>query len=602
MISWLKLVKSAHFYRRKRSLPKKAMADTFRAMREAVNAPSKNLFFHLKESHDGATWSAICFFFDREPRFLEVPQGRHQERVCGFVLLVEYAGYAVLFKAGLDLPASFRTEYFRKVGADRVDRAVARADATFELIRLRGMTVSKHTLRSKTLEADNLEVVLGPSARYVSSGYRVRRGADHYGATPSTGLISTRSDRVGHGELIAWAKAVIELLDDQNAVISQFMNAFARPIDLASLPPQTLPTYVAIDVSALAEELFDEAPEVQLVRLSSGAFRALLKAEVEAVLSNLGQELRIRKIRKELQVVTAGGIEVATLEIGTTRISLRRLTLPALDDIYIESTNPAEQDSSRVLLRRYINRHEHFTVLFTDLSTVYIEGVLYRDDAIADGGQRFLRYVIADRRLNGAIDEKGTFSAAHQTFDANTVFRAIVDEIAREDDVLICDDLGDEWADFIGINGTSRPKTISFYHAKHHDLSLGAGPLHILVSQAIKNLGRLNLVAGDVARKLAKWNSDYENDGVRTQIHRTVRDHANGLADAISEATLSPDTIRRVFIVTSSLSRQQLADEFTSIQGGARPSVYFVQLYWLLTSYFSACTEFGAHPYVICRD
>ena len=35
----------------------------------------------------------------------------------------------------------------------------------------------------------------------------------------------------------------------------------------------------------------------------------------------------------------------------------------------------------------------------------------------------------------------------------------------------MCDDLGDEWADFIGINGSHQPKTISFYHAKYGDPS-----------------------------------------------------------------------------------------------------------------------------------
>jgi len=27
-----------------------------------------------------------------------------------------------------------------------------------------------------------------------------------------------------------------------------------------------------------------------------------------------------------------------------------------------------------------------------------------------------------------------------------------------------------------------------------------------------------------------------------------------------------------------------------------------VQLYWLLTSYFSACIEVGAYPYVVCQE
>jgi hypothetical protein len=60
--------------------------------------------------------------------------------------------------------------------------------------------------------------------------------------------------------------------------------------------------------------------------------------------------------------------------------------------------------------------------------------------------------------------------------------------------------------------------------------------------------------------------------------------------------------IRRVFIVTSLLSRRQVEERFIAIRGGEAPTPHFVQLYWLLMSYFSACTEVGAYPYVVCQE
>lgn len=67
-------------------------------------------------------------------------------------------------------------------------------------------------------------------------------------------------------------------------------------------------------------------------------------------------------------------------------------------------------------------------------------------------------------------------------------------------------------------------------------------------------------------------------------------------------ALSSPDTIRRVFIVTSSLSRRQVEERFVMIRAGEPPRPHFVQLYWLLMSYFSACAEVGAYPYVVCQE
>ena len=74
------------------------------------------------------------------------------------------------------------------------------------------------------------------------------------------------------------------------------------------------------------------------------------------------------------------------------------------------------------------------------------------------------------------------------------------------------------------------------------------------------------------------------------------------MEQALNAAVASPDTIRRVFIVTSSLSLESLRETFTNITTGTAARPHFVQLYWLLMSYFSACTEVGAYPYVICRE
>lgn len=168
--------------------------------------------------------------------------------------------------------------------------------------------------------------------------------------------------------------------------------------------------------------------------------------------------------------------------------------------------------------------------MFNNVAIAYLDGALYRDDSIADG-QQFLSYIRTDPRLNAATSEKGTFSLDHRAFDMDSVFRIIVDAIADRDELLICDDLGDEWADFIGIDGSSQPRTISFYHAKHHAVTLGASALHIVVSQAIKNLGRVNLSPEELGPKLPKWEAVYTNEGAETLIRRVLRGDAATITD-----------------------------------------------------------------------
>jgi len=95
--------------------------------------------------------------------------------------------------------------------------------------------------------------------------------------------------------------------------------------------------------------------------------------------------------------------------------------------------------------------------------------------------------------VTDTTSEKGRFARAQTEFEEGSAFRVVVDHIAHDVDVLLCDDLGDEWADFIAVNTESNPPTISFYHAKHGEVSLSASAFHDSVGQAIKNLGRMAL-------------------------------------------------------------------------------------------------------------
>ncbi len=94
-----------------------------------------------------------------------------------------------------------------------------------------------------------------------------------------------------------------------------------------------------------------------------------------------------------------------------------------------------------------------------------------------------------------------------------------------------------------------------------------------------------------LASKLGFWGSAYNAPNQRTQIQRTIRSNATDLGGALRRARTAPDARRRAVIVTSSLSKQAVADAFAAIQNGQRPAPSFVQLYWLLQSFFSACTE-----------
>ncbi len=289
--------------------------------------------------------------------------------------------------------------------------------------------------------------------------------------------------------------------------------------------------------------------------------------------------------------------------MGKTRISLPGFTVPSIAGIFVEGVAlPAGTDSDRRPLARYLDHENLFTVLFSDLALAYIDGSLYRDEALLAGGSNFLRHLQVEPSLAQATSEKGAFANGQEVFGDASVFRAIVDHIARDSDVLLCDDLGDEWAHFIGISAFTHPAVVSFYHAKHGARSLSAAAFHDSVGQAIKNLGRMALSSEAMPAKYTFWEATYRGAGVVTAIPRMIRGGGRSeIEHKVQEIRGAPDLLKQVFIVTSSLSRAQVEASFIAIAAGQPPSAHFVQLYWLLLSYFSACTEIGVIGYVVCQ-
>jgi hypothetical protein len=606
MIEHLYVSRAAYFYGRKRRLSNAAIDRLFRMLRSNAVAPSKNLFSAHRVELEHSTYSAICLSFERSPAFL-TSEARAVERVFGFLMIVERGNLIAVLKAGLDLPSTFKSYYLDKIESDRVDRAIARHGAVFEKLRLKNMSTSKHALRSKTLEARNLEntVPTSGASHFVPRGYNVRRDDGNYSATPNTGRISIQADRAGFEEIVRWAGEVMDLLAAGAGETAAFIRNFARPMDLASIPDGVKPTYLAVDVPGLDDLLSgEEGRKIRLVLEDRGAFVEMNEAAIGPLREDLDRTFAVVAEQGENHVEDPdSGVRIGMVKVRKTRIALADFALQSIEEIFVEDAAlPLGTDADRRPLARFLDQENLFTVLFSDLSLAYIDGSLYRDEALRGGGVDFLRHLLAVPRLAQATSEKGAFVDGQQVFGDLSVFRAVVDQIAQEEDVLLCDDLGDEWADFIGVRTTTRPAMVSFYHAKHGRRSLGASAFHEAVGQAQKNLGRMMLPPEAMPPKYASWETNYRADGAETAIPRIMRGGSRAeIERRIEEARSAPDLVKRVFIVTSSLSRLEVEAAFAGVTAGQAPAAHFIQLYWLLTSFFSACTEVGAIGYVVCQ-
>ena len=106
------------------------------------------------------------------------------------------------------------------------------------------------------------------------------------------------------------------------------------------------------------------------------------------------------------------------------------------------STLPAQGEPG-IPLKRCVNHNNLFSILFNDPAVVYVSGALYKDKSLTDG-RLFLSHIRSCSNLNTVNDEK---AAGQIAFAAESAFGVIVNHVADSFELLVCDDLGDEWAD-----------------------------------------------------------------------------------------------------------------------------------------------------------
>lgn len=294
MIDELAVTKTAAFFSVGRKLSDRAIEDVFRSIRAVHPSTSQNIFKHIRVQSGESRWSAICFTYESPPSFLG-PATEVTETLCGYLMLVEYEDHAAVFASRLSLPTSFKSKHLSPVPIAHVDGAIARGDAVFQRMRMRNMSVSQYALRNKTLEAADLANVVGPagSRRYAPQTYTVALDGTHRTATPSTGRISVRSDRVGYAELVEFAEEVIDALRAEPDDVSPFIRTFARPISLKDALAASEPLTLAIDTIRLVDAVAGDTPTIRLVQGGENPTE-LTSVELEALVDQLDQPLEIQ--------------------------------------------------------------------------------------------------------------------------------------------------------------------------------------------------------------------------------------------------------------------------------------------------------------------
>ena len=174
-----------------------------------------------------------------------------------------------------------------------------------------------------------------------------------------------------------------------------------------------------------------------------------------------------------------------------------------------------------------------------------------------------------------------------------------VEKLYKDDDTIthiVCDDLGNEYADHIVIGNNK----IIYVHSKCYAVlkSLSASALQVVIGQALKNIG--NIRDGVINKKVESWrNKKYSN----TAIPVCRKGDINSLENAYQKVLKSPNGIQEVCLAINFISKQQLKEAFDKLknQEPINQKGNVVQLIWLLSSFILACKEADMKCRILCK-
>jgi hypothetical protein len=534
--------------------------------------------------------SFILFSFRQEPTFLRNTARR--ELRFGFCLLAEIGTHVVAFTRHAPHPSPPLADSLEVVPYGTLSKLFMSNSARYERLSLKTMALSDHTLRGATFEARNLAEALPTfgAHRSIVRSLRVNAAGQVYGITPGTSRVAKTERRSSLNDLVAWA---IEVRDHINAFANPqgFIDNFAKPVSLATLPAHVHPSGVLFRLDNLAEAIEDGAAVIcnrtagaAPVELSASQQSALLERSKSAfAVENVGGGYTI--VDNRHRVMGTLKKNKATMTIASARLGPLAVRDP------LGTVTP---------FTTFLNDEQDFIVSFTAPQYAYFAGNLFEDTRLLGNVPTFMSVVDGACNFAAVTSEKGNLIAGMNDFQNTSLFHLVETQVAVGADIVICDDLGDEWADHICCWETGE-KRLAFYHAKHGAVALGASNFHIVVSQALKNLNRLECSREDVLRKLQqKWGQTIGATNI-ARIRTGGGQPANQMADRIMAVIAGPTTVKEVGLVVSFISKGALNAALIDLVNGNNNDPEIVQILWLLSAFVTACRAAGARPRIICR-
>ncbi len=499
---------------------------------------------------DSVKISYVVFARTSEVSFLQGSSFKDTNH--GFFLMMEVGVYLFCFYSKAKMPIEKIESKYRRLDYESLINARIAGSVNLQKIRTKAMINTFDGCHNRTFEGQNLQSRLGSRAnhRQILTSTNVRRGRRRSSVHFSLAKITDLGARRDMEEIIEWSSSIAKVLESTAEQVDPFLLTFAEECEL---PDSIEPCGILFHVWEL-EEYFDSSNG----RLVSADGKALKDDQRDKILRDMSGPVELVKdTTKERSYGIWRNLDDEEKKRFVGRLSFSkngvRLSLRGLRAVKFEN-----EDGQEATLNALVAQGGHYSIVFDDPTYYYTDGRTVRDAEIVARARALLSIIHSSDAFDPEIctTENGE-TLDGESYPPESIF-CVLDEALRfqNDTLLVCDDGPREWADFIEFSNGSSAELV-LYHAKKGDsITRGASVFHVVVAQALKNLGYATRSASDFRTRLnAYWDTD-ERFGLSRLRSSSIT--STKAERTISDCVGNPNVVRKVSLVVNFLSKADL--------------------------------------------
>ena len=604
----IELNEGAYIYKSIEDITKKDIDECFKTIKE--NSEDFSALASIKKktinySDDkSAVISLLLFSHKNTPLFLQGLDKPYQKKevYIGYLVIIEIEAYVAIFSRHASKLGDLKNK-LQGIDGATITGAILSDDSKFTQMRMGTMSLNPLAIRNKSYEGQDLSQSLptfGANQNIVKTT-RIITDGQTTTVCLGTSRISKFGDKKVISELCLWVNDIIDGIKAPFDINTTLLRNFAKPIKWIDKKDFLIPKYLLIDVHELRNIINQQ--NISLFLKTPGKkdeYSPRKNSTLDTLLKRYDTCLDIEiSLDDDDTWVCKNTWKCLRVKISKTGIKL----VPAglLDNLYLK-----QEGAPNKKITTFINEYKCYTVGFSDIKYIYHGGQLHEDLNVKSSIDSLLSVFEEITEMVAVKSEKGSPEITSTSFPENTVFNVIENYYRKKGaDFIVCDDLGNENADYIIINNN----TLSFVHAKakaeDHDIdkpksrtSLSASQFQAVVGQALKNIGNIRNM--NVCKKVESWRGKVYS-GTSIQICRLG--NIDDFESAYNQITGSPNGIKEVCLAVDFVSLKEIKAAFNKIKADEsfqqKNSVN--QMIWLLNAFVSSCKDADLHCKIFCR-